>query len=112
MERGTTLFLKIAVLIIGAPVMALGIYGLIWLATHPANPDYAHMLYPILLGIYACTIPFYIALYHAFKLLNYIDQNKAFSSIFCESIKEDQNLCDHYQCFSCCNHAICLPFGR
>ncbi|KPC74669.1 membrane protein [Thermoactinomyces vulgaris] len=88
MERGTTLFLKIAVLIIGAPVMALGIYGLIWLATHPANPDYAHMLYPILLGIYACTIPFYIALYHAFKLLNYIDQNKAFSSISVRALKK------------------------
>ncbi len=43
-----TLFLKVAVIVIGFPVLALCILGLLWLVKNPVNPDYAHMLYPIL----------------------------------------------------------------
>ncbi len=81
MKRGSTLFLKLAVLLIGTPVLVLGIWGLTWLFSHPANPDYAHLLYPIVMGMYVSAIPFYIALYKAFKLLSYIDLNQAFSQI-------------------------------
>ncbi|MFS0774865.1 DUF2975 domain-containing protein [Neobacillus sp. 3P2-tot-E-2] len=79
MKQGTTLFLKLAVILIGLPVLALGIFGVPWLAKNPVNPDYAHMLYPIVLGMYISAIPFYMALYQAFKLLGYIDKNEAFS---------------------------------
>ncbi len=89
MKRGTTLFLKLAVILIGIPVLALCIYGLPWLANNPVNPDYAHILYPILLGLYVSAIPFYFALYQAFKLLFYIDKNKAFSQ---NSIKALKNI--------------------
>jgi hypothetical protein len=34
---------------------------------------------PFILYVYAASIPFFIALYKAFKLLGYIGQNKAFS---------------------------------
>ncbi|MEC5424726.1 DUF2975 domain-containing protein [Virgibacillus sp. C22-A2] len=87
MKRGTTLFLKIAVIFIGIPVLALCIVGLPWLANNPVNPDYAHILYPILIGIYVSVIPFIIALYQAFKLLSYIDKNKAFSELSVKSLK-------------------------
>ncbi|UOY92434.1 DUF2975 domain-containing protein [Ectobacillus sp. JY-23] len=82
-----TLFLKAAVFLMGTPVLALGIFGLYWLATHPANPDYAHMLYPLVIGIYVSTIPFYIALYKAFMLLSYIDKNQAFSALAVTALK-------------------------
>ncbi len=89
MKRGTTLFLKLAVFIMGLPVLALGIFGLIWLANNTANPQYAHILYPIIIGMYLSMIPYFIALYQSFKLLNYIDKGQSFSLI---SVKALQNI--------------------
>ncbi|WP_053363532.1 DUF2975 domain-containing protein [Bacillus sp. FJAT-27251] len=87
MKRGSTLFLKMAVILIGAPVLALGIFGLFWLSRNPANPDYAHILYPIVIGMYVSVIPFFAALYQAFKLLSYIDKNQAFSDLSVQALK-------------------------
>lgn len=88
MKRGTTLFLKLAVLFIGFPIIALCIFGLIWLISNPANPDYDQVLYPIIIGMYISTIPFFIALYQAFKLLSYIDKNQAFSDLSVKALKK------------------------
>ncbi|WP_223593772.1 DUF2975 domain-containing protein [Neobacillus bataviensis] len=79
MKRGSTFFLKTAVILMGIPVLALGIFGMPWLAKNPVNPDYDHILYPILIGVYVSVIPYFVALYQAFKLLSYIDRNLAFS---------------------------------
>jgi len=81
MKRGSTLFLKLALIIIAVPVLALAITGAIYLINHPADPDYDQLLYPIVIGLYVSTIPFYLAIYQAFKLLNYIDRNLAFSQV-------------------------------
>lgn len=82
-----TLFLKVVVFLIGMPVLALGIFGLPWLANNPVNPAYAHILYPILIGMYVSAIPYYIALYKAFRLLSYIDKNIAFSELSVLALK-------------------------
>lgn len=82
-----TLFLKIAVILIGTPVLALCLFGLPWLADNPVNPNYAHMLYPILIGMFVSVVPFYFALYQAFRLLCYIDKNKAFSQISVKALR-------------------------
>jgi hypothetical protein len=87
MKHGSTLFLKIALFLIGAPVLAFCIFGLTWLPYNPANPDYAHMLYPIAIGMYVAVIPFFVALYQAFKLLTYIDKNEAFSELSVKALK-------------------------
>jgi hypothetical protein len=87
MERGSTLFLRMAVFLIGTPVLALCIFGVSWLAKNPVNPDYAHILYPILIGMYVSVIPFFVALYQAFKLLSYIDKNQAFSELSVKALK-------------------------
>jgi hypothetical protein len=87
MKQGSTLFLKIAVFIMGTPVLALCIFGLPWLANNPVNPDYAYILYPILIGMYVSAIPFFVALYQAFKLLSYIDKNQAFSELSVKALK-------------------------
>lgn len=88
MKRGSTHFLRGAVILIGIPVLVLGIWGLFWLPKNPVSPDYDHLLYPILIGMYVSTIPFYIALYQAFKLLSYIDKNEAFSQISVIALKK------------------------
>jgi hypothetical protein len=82
-----TLFLKVAVILIGIPILGLCILGLPWLANNPVNPDYAHILYPIVIGMYVSAIPFYIALYQAFKIISYIDKNNAFSELSVKALK-------------------------
>jgi len=89
MKRGTTLFLKIAVILIGIPVLALCIFLVPEIASFAAElyPDIAYLKYLILIDLYASAIPFYFALYQAFKLLIYIDKNKAFSDLSVKALK-------------------------
>ncbi|MDQ0724587.1 DUF2975 domain-containing protein [Paenibacillus sp. FSL R5-0623] len=87
MKRGTTIFLKLAVLLIGVPILALCIFGIPWLANNPVNPNYAGALYPIVIIMYVSVIPFIVALYQAFRLLSYIDKNEAFSLMSVRSLK-------------------------
>lgn len=87
MKVYSTIFLKIAVILIGVPVLALCIFGLPWLVNNPVNPNYAQVLYPILTGMHVSAIPFFAALYQALKLLSYIDRNKAFSHISVKTLK-------------------------
>ncbi|CAM3105921.1 DUF2975 domain-containing protein [Filibacter tadaridae] len=89
MKQGSTLFLKAAVFLIGTPVLALCIFGLPMLAKEAAesNSVFVYVLYGILIIMYVSAIPFFVALYQAFKLLIYIDKNKAFSEISVKSLK-------------------------
>ncbi len=89
MKQVSTLFLKIAVFIIGIPVLALCIFLVPMIANYAAElyPDIAYMKYLVLIDLYATAIPFYIALYQAFRLLSYIDKNKAFSELSVRALK-------------------------
>jgi len=88
-RHGTTLFLKIAVICIGIPILALCIFLV------PEIGKYAVVLYPelpylkflVMALFYAAAIPFYFALYQAFKLLCYIDKNNAFSELSVGALK-------------------------
>lgn len=83
MKRGKTLFLKIAIFLIGSTVLALCIFWLPWQADEAAKfaPEFAYLKYPILIGLYGSAIPFFFALYQALKLLNLIESNNAFSEL-------------------------------
>ncbi|MDD2401914.1 MAG: DUF2975 domain-containing protein [Clostridia bacterium] len=90
MRREKTNFLKLAVGIIGIIVLILCIFWLPWLAKNTAemNPEYGYLRYPVLIGVYITAIPFYIALYQAVKLINYIESKNAFSELAVESLKD------------------------
>ncbi|MBM7567271.1 DUF2975 domain-containing protein [Paenibacillus sacheonensis] len=89
MERGTTLFLKATLILLGIPILALCIFLV------PQIADYAVELYPghgylrvlIYIDLYASAIPFYLALFQSFRLLSYIDKNVAFSDLSVRSLK-------------------------
>jgi hypothetical protein len=51
-------------------------------------PEFASIKYLVSIVFYASAIPFYFALYQAFKLLRYIDKNKAFSQISVIALKK------------------------
>ncbi|MDF2651113.1 MAG: YoaS [Paenibacillus sp.] len=89
MERGTTLFLKLVVFLIGIPILALCIFVVPEIGNYAAElyPNIAPMKYLVLIDLYATAIPFYFALYQAFKLLGYIDKNKAFSELSVTALK-------------------------
>jgi hypothetical protein len=89
MKRGTTLFLKAAVILIGIPVLALCIFLVPEIANFAAElyPEMTYIQFLVYLDLYASAIPFYIALYQAFKLLGYIDKNKAFSELSVRVLK-------------------------
>ncbi|ASN06391.1 DUF2975 domain-containing protein [Virgibacillus necropolis] len=89
MKRGSTLFLKIAVILMGIPILALCIFVVPEIGNFAAElyPEMAYMKYLVLIVMYAAAIPFYFALYQAFKLLSYIDKNKAFSELSVSALK-------------------------
>lgn len=87
MKQGSTLFLKIVILLI-----ALGsLIGMIWfpqLEGRAANVDLISIYAdPLILFGYIAAIPFFVALFHAFKLLGYIEQNKTFSTISVRALR-------------------------
>lgn len=88
-KRGSTNFLKVVVFLIGIVVLALCIFGLPGIASRDAeaNPETAYLKYPFLVCAYVLSIPFFVALYQAFKLLTYIDRNKAFSELSVRALR-------------------------
>ncbi|QED46816.1 DUF2975 domain-containing protein [Cytobacillus dafuensis] len=90
MKQVSTLFLKIAVILIGIPILAMCIFLVpeIVNITEKLLPELAYIKYPVSIVFYASAIPFYFALYQAFKLLRYIDKNKAFSQISVNALKK------------------------
>ncbi|USK35802.1 DUF2975 domain-containing protein [Bacillus sp. F19] len=89
MKQVSTLFLKIAVILIGMPILALCIFLVPEIAKYAAElfPNIAYMKYLVLIYLYVTAIPFYFALYQAFKLLSYIDKNNAFSELSVRALK-------------------------
>lgn len=77
MKRGSTLFLRGVVVLLGLIVLALCVFVLpVGIATDTVG---GYRL--ILLGLYVAAIPFFVALYQALRLLDYIDRNTAFSEL-------------------------------
>ena len=84
-----TLFLKVAVILMGIPALALCVFGLPALATDAADGsrEMAYVLYGLMAMLGATAIPYFIALFQAFRLLIYIDGEKAFSQQSVEALK-------------------------
>ena len=93
MKRGTTLFLKIADILIGIPILALCIFLVPEMGNVAAKllPEFAFIKYLVSTVFYASAIPFYFALYQAFKLLRFIDKNEAFSDLSVYALKKIKN---------------------
>lgn len=83
MKKGSTIFLKIVIYLLGIGVLALCVYVLPRVIGSIDVAGYD----PILLGMYIPAIPFFLALYQALKLLDYIDNNQAFSALSVRALK-------------------------
>ena len=80
MKKSSTIFLQTVIVLIGIGVLAL----LLW-EPHiegrnaHATPFEIYFKDPFLAYAYIGSIPFFVALYQAFKVLGYVRQNKTFS---------------------------------
>src|SRR3954451_17651585 len=78
-KRGSTLFLKIVLLLLAIGALAAMI-RFPQTEGRAANLDLVSIYTdPFIIYGYIASIPFFVGLYQAFKLLNLIDANKAFS---------------------------------
>jgi hypothetical protein len=80
MKRASTIFLQTVIVLIGVGALAL----LLWepqIEGVNANATNFEIYFkdPFLALVYAGSIPFFIALYQAFKVLGYVGRNKVFS---------------------------------
>jgi hypothetical protein len=79
MKRGSTLFLKVVILLIAIVALA----AMIRLPQTEGRAAHLDLISiykdPLIIYIFIASIPFFVGLYEAFKLLNLIDANKAFS---------------------------------
>jgi hypothetical protein len=75
LHKGSTIILRLAVLAIGAVILALCVFAV------PAgiSSDNTGYYRPILWGLYVPAVPFFLAIFQTMKLLNLIDKNQAFS---------------------------------
>lgn len=87
MKRGSTLFLKIVVVLIAILTFA----GLAWFPQTEGRAVNLNLISiysdPFIIYIYIGSVPFFVGLYQAFKLLNLIDANKAFSRSAVKTLK-------------------------
>jgi hypothetical protein len=88
-KPGSTTFLKAVILLFGIAVLALCVFAVPEIANFAAElyPDFAFINALVFIVLYGSAIPFYIALYQAFRLLGYIDQNQAFSDTSVQVLK-------------------------
>ena len=80
MKQSSTLFLKIVLIIMGIVVIAV----MLWFPqvegrNKNSDPISLYFNDPFLAYVYLGTVPFFFALYQAFKLLGYIEHNQTFS---------------------------------
>ncbi|AIQ40906.1 DUF2975 domain-containing protein [Paenibacillus sp. FSL R7-0297] len=88
-KPGSTTFLKAVIILFGMAALALCVFVVPEIAEFAAElyPEHAYIQALVMIDLYGAALPFYIALYQAFKLLGYIDQNKAFSDASVQVLK-------------------------
>jgi len=88
MKRSSTIFLQVVIVLIGIGALAL----LLWepqiegVNAHATNFE-IYFNDPFLALVYIGSIPFFVALYQAFKVLGYAGQNKIFSQAAVKALR-------------------------
>jgi cytochrome bd-type quinol oxidase subunit 2 len=89
MERGSTIFLRVAM--VGMGFMALFLCGLVVPAVHREwvleFPDMTYLRYPVIFGLCAAVAVFLVAVYHGMQLLSLVDKKKVFSQATVKALK-------------------------
>ncbi|QSX08461.1 DUF2975 domain-containing protein [Alkalibacter rhizosphaerae] len=89
MYKGSTLFLKLAVLLLGGLVCLFGVIMIPKISSLAAFlfPDQIFVSYFVFLILSATIIPFVYAIYQTWQLLTFIDHQNAFSEFSVRTLK-------------------------
>jgi hypothetical protein len=89
MNRGSTIFLRLVISLIAIAALAVCVFPLPRMIAKEAakTPDTAWQIYLFLVGAYIQAALFVFALYQGFKLLSYIDGDKAFSELSVRALR-------------------------
>lgn len=88
MKKGSTLFLRFVVIVLGLIIFGIAFVGLPWVIGEVKEYYPKIVLYPIVAGMYITAIPFYFALFQVWELLGLIDDNYAFSYESVDSLRK------------------------
>ncbi|HEV2829855.1 MAG TPA: DUF2975 domain-containing protein [Pyrinomonadaceae bacterium] len=88
MKKSSTIFLQIVIVLIGIGALAL----MLWEPHIEGRNAHATLFQiyfhdPFLAYAYIASIPFFVALYQAFKVLGYVRQNKTFSQATARALR-------------------------
>lgn len=87
MQKGSTLFLKVVLIVISVVVLV----GMVWFPTTEGRADDLEVLDiykdPFIIYLYISSIPIFVGVYQAIKLLGYIEANKTFSPISVKALR-------------------------
>src|ERR1700754_3655304 len=88
MKKGSTVFLQVVIVLIGIGALAL----MLWephLEGRNAHATIFEIYFkdPFLAYAYTASIPFFVALYQAFKVLGFAGQNQAFSQAAVKALR-------------------------
>ncbi len=88
-KRASTFVLKAVIVVIGLGVLTMCVFLFPWLYAQlmKAPPGFGFVINSALVGFFATPVPFFIALYQAFRLLQNIDGNNAFSELSVEALR-------------------------
>ncbi|MER1957849.1 MAG: DUF2975 domain-containing protein [Solibacillus sp.] len=81
-----TIFLRLAVIILGLPIVGFLAFLTYDLITVPKKEGFS-LFIPMVLVLYLSAIPYFFALFQTMKLLGQIDRNEAFSNISVTALK-------------------------
>ncbi len=91
MNQGSTLFLKIVILLIAIGVLT----ALVWFPQTEGRAKYLDLISiytdPFIIYGYIASLPFFGALYQAFRLLGFIEKNKAFTQNSVNALRNIKN---------------------
>jgi hypothetical protein len=89
MTRAPTILLRLVISLIAIAALAVCVFPLPRMISQEAakTPDTAWQIYLFLVGAYIQSALFLFALYQAFKLLSYIDGDKAFSELSVRALR-------------------------
>ena len=102
MKRSSTIFLQVVIVLIGIGALAL----MLWEPHIEGRNAHATLfeIYfkdPFLAYAYIASIPFFVALYQAFKVLGYAGQNKVFSQAAVKALRTIKYCATSHHRFCC-----------
>jgi hypothetical protein len=89
MKKGSTLFLKGVLCIMAIITLLFCIFAVPSMVEGMSKefPILLPLVRPMMFGLWMTAIPALVAIYHAFKLLNYIDRGVAFSTLSVKALQ-------------------------